>query len=197
MFLLKKKYIIKLGFNLGLNNLTQYNFLTSIVMSNKLFSSLIDLELVFYKLLLLRNFLKLYNWLLYKKSKLLIVDGTEITNYSRRYLYETYIKNLNHFYINEDLWYPNAHKDLRWKEIYFIIYWDYASLILDLNPWSVDLPFLFFFQRLPEFFKFININKFKESHFIFSTSQSDTINFFWLSTFINLINIKDEANYKK
>jgi hypothetical protein len=61
MFLLKKKYIIKLGFNLGLNNISQYNFLISIIMSNKLFSSIIDLELVFYKLLLLRSFLKLYN----------------------------------------------------------------------------------------------------------------------------------------
>ena len=194
MFLLKKKYIIKLGFNLGLKKLSQYNFLIAIIVSNKLFSSIIDLDLIFYKLLLLRSFIKIYKHLTNEDSKLLMVDGTDINNKQRRNNFEMYIKNSNQFFISQDLWFSKAKDELQLDKIHFILYWDYASLIINFNPWDINVPFIFFFQALPEFFKFINISKFKESHFIFSTVESEAINFFWLSIFIHIINITKWTN---
>ena len=182
MFILKKKNIIKLGFNLGLLKISRYNFLFKLILSAKIFSSILDLQYITYKILLLKKFLFLHQK---KNKKLLLVDGT-FNKLDRLFLCK-YVKGLNHFYINEDLWFPSAFSYLQLENIGCVLFWNYESLILNLNPWSLNIPFFFFFQELQEDFEFFKLKKFEDSQFLFSAFNSKTNNFFWLCLFLQLM----------
>jgi hypothetical protein len=49
------------------------------------------------------------------------------------------------------------------------------------------VPFLFFFQGLIPFFMHLHLKKFQNCHFIFSSINSISNNFFWLFIFLTLV----------
>jgi hypothetical protein len=97
MFLLKKKNIIRLGFYLGLTKISKYQFLLNIILSSNQFYSILNLKFLTYKLLMLKQFLKIYKL---KNKKIMMVDGTLVD--SERLFYKKYLKDSGHKYIDKD-----------------------------------------------------------------------------------------------
>jgi len=97
MFLLKKKNIIKLGFYLGLTKISKYQFLLNIILSSNQFYSILNLKFITYKLLTLKQFLKIYKL---NNKKIIIVDGTLLD--SERLFYKKYLKTTNHKHIDKN-----------------------------------------------------------------------------------------------
>jgi len=100
MLIFKNKNIIRFGLNLGVKNITRYQFLLKIAICENSISSIMNINLIIYKLLLFKSFLNLHENIRMDNTKILMVDGT--FDKPERHFLKKYISNLKHFYINED-----------------------------------------------------------------------------------------------
>jgi hypothetical protein len=99
MFIFKKKQLLEFGLNLGSTDLTKYQFLNKLILSQNLFYSIFELKLFMYKLLNFNTFIQIYTKNLKFKRTILFVDGTldskiQSTN-------KSYLLKYNYFYLNK------------------------------------------------------------------------------------------------
>lgn len=89
MFLFTNKAIISFGFNLVFTKLSKINFISRLLTHELIFYNILNLKLLFYKIILFKNFIflnKKYN--IHEELKLIFIDGSdnlEIKKYFSRY----------------------------------------------------------------------------------------------------------------
>ena len=99
MFIFKKKNLIKFGLNLADKRLSKYKFLNKLILSNKLFFTILDLKLLTYKLLNFYSFIQIYTKNLKSTKNILFIDGT--LNKNIQQINKKYLLQYNYFYINK------------------------------------------------------------------------------------------------
>ena len=144
MFIFKKKQLLEFGLNLGGTDLTKYQFLNKLILSQNLFYSIFELKLFMYKLLNFNTFIQIYTKNLKFKRTILFVDGTldskiQSTN-------KSYLLKYNYFYLNKYNWLPVFEKNLQISKLNFIIFWNYNSFFFKINTLFLNIPFFFFFK---------------------------------------------------
>ena len=141
MFIFKKKNLIKFGLNLADKKLSKYKFLNKLILSNKLFFTILDLKLLTYKLLNFYSFIQIYTKNLKSTKNILFIDGT--LNKNIQQINKKYLLQYNFFYINKKSWLPILEKNLQVKKINFLIFWNYNSFFFKINPLTLNIPFFF------------------------------------------------------
>lgn len=179
MFLFTNKAIISFGFNLVFTKLSKINFISRLLTHELIFYNILNLKLLFYKIILFKNFIflnKKYN--IHEELKLIFIDGSdnlEIKKYFSRY---------NLWYLQDFIWLPNYQKLLDSTQLYFLLFWNIESFFLKLNYWNLNLPFFFFINHLQ--FKDLKFHSFKNIQFLFTAQNNKSSTFFWIFTINNL-----------
>lgn len=180
-----KKNLIKWGLNLTIKNISKYKFLNKIILTNKFFFSVINLKLLAFKLLTFYNFIQLYIKNLKYKRTILFLDGT--LNQEQQKLNKVYLLQYKYYYLNNYNWLPVLINHVQYKKINYLIFWNYHSFFFKFNPFLLNLPFFFFFQKPCNWIKNIKFNWIKNSNFIMTNENKEINYFFWLCSINQLL----------